>query len=455
MECAFNPEALISFFEARVNRSKNACIRGVLSLVISDFKNGKSSGTNVGLQSTYREKPCTTPIVLYRLEIQSKLIGYVLFDENETLCIFLERPPRWDQLKGMILNLVNDLVNQMENSRPFSDLLFREQPFPRGLLYLVLRIFGVTLFETSLENPDDLIDFIQKLSQEMTNQLFCDLVKQAEQKKVIVSVAQPTEVENVLIHEAKDLGLECAGIDELLDTAQLQSCQNVFDTKTYSRYSPYVSHFIHQLTDSVANTCDGGEVEVWYNPLNKKAQVTDSTLHLLCRANDLIVVLIHLVMGDLDPADPTRMQELEDRNELDHHAMVLLLDNRRHQIELFEPNGASPEWVPFVFDALQSFFQQAQHYKQYVQDYEWFETQEFCPRVGLQGLSTTQREYHTKSGGFCSYFSLLWIYLRLHCQDIDRKTLLIQLLKGGGTFIDRLIVGLQCKLAAFSRQQKA
>src|SRR6185312_14583281 len=69
--------------------------------------------------------------------------------------------------------------------------------------------------------------------------------------------------------------------------------------------------------------------------------------------------------------------------------------------------------------------------------YNWITPAEFCPRIGIRMIH---------KGEFCAFFSLLWIYLRIHCSTIEREKLHTALVSGGPEFLAPLILGIQCKL---------
>ena len=378
--------------------------------------------------------------------------------------IFFEKAWRNPSRLQVMLSLIQ---SQLSPLKQITDTLFSTYPYLFGSLYFYIRFLSFQS-ECGSQNRDFLISDIIKQPQESVRKWIC-FVRQSFQAtgltQIFREVVQPKPVKHMVIKQAADIGLTCQGLDDLLNQ---DTCGHPLVAELYTRYHKHRTAFLRHFLRTLPNTCYSGEILVACNIKAKWAQVFGiDDGKTKCRGVGTVVMAVDLEMGPFEKpsgkeskvlqeaqlksqAEVFRSKEKQlenqvttqiERNEITEkqasqilgkyrqgHAMVLILDLVLKTIELFEPNGNTP-WDPLVFDALR------EYWKQDYPQYRWIAPAEYCPRRGIQSVSDRP---------MCAYFSLLWIYLRVHCPFVDRQTLSTSLLRGGKELIDHLISALQC-----------
>ena len=117
------------------------------------------------------------------------------------------------------------------------------------------------------------------------------------------------------------------------------------------------------------------------------------------------------------------------------HSLCLIIDNRRHEIEFFDSNGAKGYWWKTVDNYLGIYSSDN------FPSYTYVSTLSFCP-IGPQYVS--QDEY-------CNLWNLLYIYLRLKYPVINRKLIIKYLLDNNNKGI---AMSFLCYLDAYATKNK-
>lgn len=401
-------QKLLLLFESKVRRGTQACLNGVASFRIDKT----SSGISMKFRSQFGTDKCSFSFMIYQIKTRSKFLGYLVFEyTTRTMYVFLFQdilsavPP--ESLERINTSeLEKDIIKHLVASTPEGSLTLKREIVEENSWIATYMLLLDKIFE---EKP-----------------ACADLVSQSQKIKVDVPLRHP---------EASALQ-DCPGFRSLLESA----CDQKFTPINYARYSRYADDFIDEIVQSSSSKCFGGKVNVICNLMERWAEVSRMRPQSCFVSNEsknkLTVISVHLTMGLFKRGEQdTGLGE----DQVSRHAMVLIIDDLEKQVELFEPNGADPAWVPLVFDALQKYFVD-------YQSYDWIDAHEFCPRLGIQSVSAIQK---ASPSGFCAYFSLLWVYLRVTCSSISRRELSAELLSEHGRYIDPLITGLQCQLIAF------
>jgi hypothetical protein len=289
---------------------------------------------------------------------------------------------------------------------------------------------------------------------DMANMSLYDLCKTAQ--KYVPFEMSPSEWENLNARiktlqiarqeEEKNVkpltrfGSQCPAWDELMSI----SCRGEdveLSEKNYNIYYPKSEAFLQKIISEVKQlhrSCFGGVIALACNLDAQWAEVYEAPDLYNCRKSPMTVFSVNVWMGQFKRARRLveELQILDTENALKGHRMALLLDNENKELELYEPNGGETLWGPLVKEALQAYLGRQ---LTSLRKYRWIDTHQFCPRImGPQTLSGRK---------MCVYYSLLWIYLRLHCPAVDRGTLTTILALEGKVGIDRLLKAIQCKLA--------
>ena len=129
------------------------------------------------------------------------------------------------------------------------------------------------------------------------------------------------------------------------------------------------------------------------------------------------------------------------------HANVLIYDRKRKELERFEPHGGMTdawEWCDNVKDFNNTRMAQrlpnrtcdgesldraiVKHLKPIIGFETYFNNQTYCPNIGPQARQSLKRQ-GVDPGGFCQYWSIWYIDLRLSNPDTPRKTLVSNAMK--------------------------
>ncbi len=89
------------------------------------------------------------------------------------------------------------------------------------------------------------------------------------------------------------------------------------------------------------------------------------------------------------------------------HSLCLMIDNRRKEVESFDPDGIQGFWWPLTDEYLENLS------RKYFPGYEYVSTLALCP-IGPQFISQDE---------FCTLWTLFYIYLRLKYPVINSKVI--------------------------------
>ena len=146
-----------------------------------------------------------------------------------------------------------------------------------------------------------------------------------------------------------------------------------------------------------------------------------------CKSKKIRFIFVFLLIGTgLD----------EDHN----HANVLIYDRKRKELERFEPNGGRKleNWCILAEDFKNTRMALRlpngwcsgesldiaiiKHLKPIIGFETYFNNRTYCPKIGPQARQSLKRQ-GVDPGGFCQYWSIYYIDLRLSNPDTPRKTL--------------------------------
>lgn len=414
-----------------VARSPSTCENGIMNLKIQQTYNG----TRSSFRYHFSQEACSNRYIIYPLTLNKKTVSLVVFDSETRMGDIIVLHKFWNSHRELtqFLSWIKGALMQIHQTElHLFETYFPTETFLRGTFYFYLKAL-----RTCGLDRDPLLTFLNSDLAPLQAWV-CYVSNSLKEVKIQVPriIRQPkVKPEFVGAGRAEDVGLECSGLTTLLNS----SCGQDLSDTMYSVCQVYQEQFVDHFIQTLPNACYAGKINIAANLQLAWSKVySKEKMALKCRAVPLMVVLIHLSMGNFKPSTinqdiAKQAKILYRQGESKNHAMVLIVDNEKKEVELFEPNGAAIEWVPLVFDAAKSHFTDFASYK-------WLEPQEFCPRVSIQGIS---------KHAMCAYFSMLWVYLRTHCPLIDRETLVRVLLQGGPHFIDRLLIGLQCLIIQF------
>lgn len=451
----WNTDQISSLLSYWVARNSKFCEQGVFRIKVTESGRG---GYQMQASSQVNAEPCKNRFALFFTDVERKAMGektsscnrcgILVYDQEKQEIEWILINKFWSSrsiLQNM-LGLVQNLIQEGSGSRSPSiyETFFKSDALLLGSLYFYLRYL-----ENCQEDRDPLIQDLETRSGTWIPSWSCYLLKSLKETAITSFriLKQPKQV-HFRVTEGSQLGLQCNALDDLLHTR----CgpEGRLTDSNYMKYLQYFDDFLVYLVREentlVTQTCYAGYINLASNVEKKWAQVYSFPKSNRClgRAMGWIVMLVHLEMGpfNLDEVGTkgdieAQVRQLRRRHLNSPHAMALLINNDEKEVELFEPNGVT-DWSHLVFDALQGYFKDA-----FPRDrYKWIPTQEYCPLLGIQSISKR---------AMCGLFSLLWIYLRLHCFKIDREQLNTNLLKGGKSLIDRLLRGLMCKVADFAQ----
>jgi hypothetical protein len=453
-----------NLLENWMNRDPRFCHEGSLSFIFGE-------GTTI-VRTSKREHPCATRYAYFRIQSVRKdekikrecdYCGLILVRMgtteprfHEVDCIFFQEI--WDSKTEFahIMKKIGDMITSIYMSPIVHvyETFLRKSPLLLGSLYFYASYISPQC-EAEAVNRDQLIYSLEHDVQKWTKSWSCfmeDAMKDFSiLKKSALGRTQPEEVK-IHVQSGHDVGVECKAWNDLFQFAI--SCNEPLQENIYNRFQKYMTDFLSDMLSDVSaygHICYGGEILLFSNVEEKWATIADSDypLRTKCagRVLHLTVLLINLQMGPF--SDPNQnLNQFEDeyntlkqQEKIKGHTMALLIDHDSKEIELYEPNGET-NWFPLVWDSLQGYF-----YRNLPQfeNFKWVSTFDFCPLKGPQAIS---------GKAMCSYFSLLWIYLRIHCPDVSRENLLDSLLLGGKNTLEQLLKGLQCMLKFYADQKK-
>jgi ankyrin repeat protein len=112
------------------------------------------------------------------------------------------------------------------------------------------------------------------------------------------------------------------------------------------------------------------------------------------------------------------------------HSNYLLIDFKKKEIERFEPNGKDN---PRNFNYNQNNLDNTliRYFNEEISNFKYFKPSDFLPKIGIQTLSAQEinNKKITDPQGFCSIWSLWYIDIRLTYDHIDRKKLILKMIK--------------------------
>jgi hypothetical protein len=436
------PQQIVGMLTYWIARSDQCCEQGTFTLNLSGYR--------LQVQVSSSVEPCNNRYSMFFVsstgDVACAKCGVVVLDNVEHVAEWIAFERIWSDAMGIhqIVKLLSQMIQDLDTQlQGFYDTYFEQDSWSMGTLYFFARY----LAQCSVPR-DSLIHDLTNPHYNWISSWFCFL-NQAIQTRGFSSesfrvIEQPVEL-SFTITRSTDLEMDCTALDDLLNTHC--GAPGELHDRNYFRYLQSIDGFLSHLLQS-SEACYMGYINVASNVDRKWAQVYSfpDTHQCEARATDFGVVLVHLEMGPFTrPQEsssnlPEQVEAAKFSGTNKPHAMALVIDHKRKQIELFEPNGIV-DWTPLVFDALRSYFQQQERFR----DYKWISTEQFCPRLGIQSISKF---------AMCGLYSLLWIYLRIRCPGIDREELNRNLLRGGKTLIDALLSGLQCKVAEFAATRR-
>ena len=119
------------------------------------------------------------------------------------------------------------------------------------------------------------------------------------------------------------------------------------------------------------------------------------------------------------------------------HAAAVIVDNRRREIEYFDPNGS--EYSEAWLETQQ--FLQARFAQQYP-NHEFISTEQFCP-LGPQAQANTS---------LCAAWTLLYLQTRLQFPTLSRQLIINSMLSFSRATLNQIIAGYMCYLFKFGRE---
>ena len=112
-----------------------------------------------------------------------------------------------------------------------------------------------------------------------------------------------------------------------------------------------------------------------------------------------------------------------------NHANYLIYDNKKKEIERFEPYGSNS---PYKFDYNSELLDKILEtkFREIDQNIKYIRPKDYLPKIGFQYFDAieSKTEKIGDPSGFCAVWSIWYVDNRLKYSDIDRKTLIKQLL---------------------------
>ncbi len=208
----------------------------------------------------------------------------------------------------------------------------------------------------------------------------------------------------------------------LLDFEKKQNA----DTVQYIRFRPFHIPFLATLLNEYHQAgCVIGVLRM-YIPMNEQREYGDAYFIPVERRNNdcfrntfkfryqvLDIALRMVPVIDIDDYRTNDLTQFQAPEEFlvdlqgSGHSNMLLIDNKKKQLELIEPNGHKADWVPAVRKGLERFLKLSGGM---FRNYRFAPVDESCPRRGPQYVAYDER---------CASWNLLMTALRLLCPDFS------------------------------------
>jgi len=104
------------------------------------------------------------------------------------------------------------------------------------------------------------------------------------------------------------------------------------------------------------------------------------------------------------------------------HANGLLYDTQKMTLERFEPHGSDSSYNKEEFDQIvQMLFKNAG-----IEVKQYYRPLDFCPKLSFQSLEQQSKRRRMDPGGFCAYWSIWYLDMRLSNPDINPDKLIME-----------------------------
>lgn len=208
----------------------------------------------------------------------------------------------------------------------------------------------------------------------------------------------------------------------------------------------------HMVRRNTSRACVAGQITLLIHgaPRSQTQQIIESASRFdldfphACNGKQTIYVPMSAYWSSRDPEELLRAAAAPAKNRLSEdgdmcagpcdsgHAMALIIDNKERTIEYFEPNGKIASWYAVISLFLTRWFRRHPVYRAYRVDEEFC-----CPPVGIQSRVGLP---------MCSYFSSMYVAIRLLCQEIPENEVVTHLLRLGKQGLQQLLQRWHCYL---------